>query len=467
MKALPPPPATVAHDIIDAERALFRLPGLRRVRILGINALSVLHRHAPELVDLLRFGGTVELLLLDPETEWFRLRQDHEEIYRGRVADRLLAVMCASISIVRDILNQMLHQHDYDIETVGYQLHFRLHDRKPNASMLYAEGPEDSYVLFRDLSRLAQGVRLPQTGTLAAANPSHPNPLFDEQRGQFLEVWQSATPVRLERLRSDFKIVAPGKSDVPHLYAQAVDIHSKGRLDEATNLYAEVLRLDAPQSPSPHQNALAKRFSPEVFVTPQEPFALKDVVVTFHPEPSRRLIGYHLIWEDDIDFLTDNDPADHEIVWVKYSKDERVEAAWAYWHGEILTTAEAVPGANANGGRIKVAVQWGKHGSLLASWHEKIGIDQALAAYPEYETLQFKRLTVGRLPAQGHYADRWPVRFEGNQDQFTDFSVEVDVVRKLEEHQMVVVTRYPNAVLTGWHLPYNVRPKRDWPLDGP
>ena len=40
-----------------------------------------------------------------------------------------------------------------------------------------------------------------------------------------------------------------------------------------------------------------------------------------------------------------------------------------------------------------------------------------------------------------------------------------DVTSRLEEHQMIVVTRYPNAVLTGWHLPYNVRPKRDWPLE--
>lgn len=57
------------------------------------------------------------------------------------------------------------------------------------------------------------------------------------------------------------------------------------------------------------------------------------------------------------------------------------------------------------------------------------------------------------------------MRFEGNQHRFTNFSVEVDVLLTLEEHKMVTVTRYPNAMLTGWHLPYNVCPKRDWPLD--
>ncbi len=36
---------------------------------------------------------------------------------------------------------------------------------------------------------------------------------------------------------------------------------------------------------------------------------------------------------------------------------------------------------------------------------------------------------------------------------------------KLDEHQMIVVSRYANAVISQWYLPYNIRPKDDWPRD--
>ena len=209
---------------------------------------------------------------------------------------------------------------------------------------------------------------------------------------------------------------------------------------------------------------MAKRFLPRVYATKSEPFALKDLVVVIHPDAARRLVGYHLLWEDDIDFLNDRDAADHEVAWVKYARDLSVEAAWSYWHSTILTTSQAVADANANDFRLRVNAQWGKHGSLLASWQEKVGIDAGVPGHAGLETLQFNRLkTEGRFPAVGHFAERWPERFEGELEDFVTFPVEVDVRKMIDENPMIAVSSYANAVLSQWFLPYNIRPKTDWP----
>ena len=210
---------------------------------------------------------------------------------------------------------------------------------------------------------------------------------------------------------------------------------------------------------------MAQRFMPRVFTTRTEPFELKDVVVVIHPDESLRLIGYHLFWQDDIDYLTDNDPADHEVVWVRYSRELAVEGAWSYWHDTILHTAKSVPHANANGGRVGVNVQWGKHGSLLEGWEEKIGIDARLSEHPDHPPLEFSRLREGRYKADVPYGDRWPERFDGELADFVGFQNEIDLLERLAEHQMVAVGRFANALVARWFLPYNFRPKHDWPHD--
>jgi len=57
------------RDSQQAEQELLGRPGIERVRILGINALGILHRHAADLTEILRGGGTLEVLLLDPESD--------------------------------------------------------------------------------------------------------------------------------------------------------------------------------------------------------------------------------------------------------------------------------------------------------------------------------------------------------------------------------------------------------------
>src|SRR5262249_23488311 len=113
---------------------------------------------------------------------------------------------------------------------------------------------------------------------------------------------------------------------------------------------------------------LVRRFAPRVYTTPTEFFPLKDFAVIVHP--SERLIAYHFFWEDDIDFPEDNDPCDHELIWVRYSADKRsIEGVLTYYHGKILEGGQAaMEDARANGMRPRVNIQWGKHGSLLVGW---------------------------------------------------------------------------------------------------
>ncbi len=447
-------------DILKAEQELFARRDVWRVRIMGINALGILHRHQGELLAILQGGGSVDVLLLDHHSDAFRERRDTEEMRHGRVANRLLKEMEASMAILRDILNILLHEYKRDIGALGQRFQVRFCDRTPTFSLLFVETEDGAQCLRRDLSPLPQVVVGPADGVLYGGGEA-----YQRNLRKFTAVWNEADPAPLNLLESDLVVVSPEKEDVPHIYAQAIDLHEQRRLDEASELYRTVLQLDKPGQPTEDQVSLARRFLPRVHTTRREPFDLRDLVVVIHPEAGRRLIGYHLMWEDDIDYLNDNDPADHEVVWIRYTEDGKIEGAWAFWHNQILTTARAVPDANAHGGRVRVNSQWGKHGSLLEGWREKIGIDQRLPAHPEFVTLEFTRLAKHRKAADGAYADRWPRRFEGDLADFTDFAVEIDMEKKLGEHDMIVVSRHANAVISQWYLPYNIRPKDDWPPD--
>src|SRR5262245_37580377 len=93
--------------------------------------------------------------------------------------------------------------------------------------------------------------------------------------------------------------------------------HLQRRLDEAAVYYLKLLQLAPSSEPTPEQEMSILRFAPRVFQVPSDPFPLKDVVAVHHPQQS--IIAYHFFWSDDIDFPEDNDPCDHELVWVRYN----------------------------------------------------------------------------------------------------------------------------------------------------
>ena len=212
-------------------------------------------------------------------------------------------------------------------------------------------------------------------------------------------------------------------------------------LDEASDGYESVLELDPPRDPSAAQRALVQRLAPRVLTTETEPFVLRDVAAVLHPDAP--VIAYHLFWDDDIDFPDDNDPSDHEVVWIRYRPDGTLAGFWTYLHGRILDGGEpALRDAAANAGRPAVLVQWGKHGSMpLGSEGQTIeaaATETEAGFYPvgtpisleRYNRGTFEKLSTAGARAADHPLARrggWPRAFTGSWAAFSRFERALDI----------------------------------------
>lgn len=261
-----------------------------------------------------------------------------------------------------------------------------------------------------------------------------------------------------------------------------VAYHLRRCLDDASREYTRALELDPPRDLTDEEWQLARRFAPRVYVTASEFFPLKDFAVILHP--AERLIAYHFFWEDDIDFPEDNDPCDHELMWVRYSPDRMsIEKIWTYFHGRMLAGGEAaLSDARRNRMRPRVNVQWGKHGSMPAGWEElKIIGDRGDAEnkyYPVDQPISLKRYNEGtfrklseegrRLPAHplGRRAG-WPKRFSGTWNDFINFSRIIEPLDWLDKNKLAAVSRWNSATVNQHFLRYNFRPKTEWPVEDP
>lgn len=257
-----------------------------------------------------------------------------------------------------------------------------------------------------------------------------------------------------------------------------VEHHLQRSLDAASREYARALELDPPRTPTPGQLEIVHRFAPRVHAQRDEFFPLKDFAAILHPD--ERLIAYHLFWEDDIDFPEDNDPCDHEVMWVRYSADTRsLEQVWTYFHGRILEGGEpALRDARAHGMRARVNAQWGKHGSMPAGWEslpilantgdiewQYLTRDKPITLKQYNEATHRKLSTEGRRLLDHPMARRlgWPRRFNGTWEDFVDFSRLVETREFLDRAKMVQVSRWNSATIDQHFLPYNFRPKTEWP----
>jgi hypothetical protein len=253
-------------------------------------------------------------------------------------------------------------------------------------------------------------------------------------------------------------------------HQRGVEHHNRRCLDDASREYARALALDPPRDLTAQEWQLVRRFAPRLYVQPTEFFPLKDFAVILHP--SARLIAYHLFWEDDIDFPEDNDPCDHEVLWVQYANDRQtIEKFWTYFHGHLLESgAAALQEARRHHRRPRINVQWGKHGSLLVGWEAMTvtGENNGQAVtLRQYNQRDFQRLSnQGRRLAEHPLGQRlgWPLKFTGGWAEFINFSRLVDPLTLLNKTRMAKVTRWNSATLNQHFLPYNFRPKTEWPV---
>ena len=260
----------------------------------------------------------------------------------------------------------------------------------------------------------------------------------------------------------------------PHHQA-GVAYHLRRCLDDASREYAKALALERPRELTAEEWTLVRRFAPRIYVARSEFFPLKDFAAILHPE--KRLIAYHLFWEDDIDFPEDNDPCDHELMWIQYSEDRSsLERVWTYFHGRILDGGkEALEDAKRYRMRPRVNVQWGKHGSMPVNWHDlKILRDSSPAGSEPISLKTYNEETFRTLSTDGRRLPDhplgvragWPRRFSGDWAAFSDFSRLVDPLELLDRKRMALVSRWNSATINQHFLTYNFRPKTEWPLEG-
>ena len=116
--------------------------------------------------------------------------------------------------------------------------------------------------------------------------------------------------------------------------------------------------MPAALSPDDSRTRLARALAPLLYVQRDEWFPLSRAVAVVHP--TRPIIAYHLLWQDDVHgaWIPFTVPTDEEIVWVGYDPSGAPTDIWTYWHGTILHADWRGLGTPA------IDVQWGKHGSM-------------------------------------------------------------------------------------------------------
>jgi hypothetical protein len=247
-------------------------------------------------------------------------------------------------------------------------------------------------------------------------------------------------------------------------------------LDEASAEYAAALGRSA--APPDRSGAGLASAAPRVFVTST------TVACATSPwlHPTQPVIAYHFFWDDDIDYPDDNEPSDHEVVWVRYRPDGALDRLWTYFPGRILDGGEAAKqDAAAHDMRPAVMVQWGKHGSMPIGW-EALSIEAEAGEtessyYPvgvpitleRYNQGTFRKLSTEGARAAGNplaVRDGWPRTFTGSWEDFSRFDRPVDVLGRLQATSMVIVSRWNSASINQRFLRYNFRPKTEWPVEG-
>ena len=193
---------------------------------------------------------------------------------------------------------------------------------------------------------------------------------------------------------------------------------------------------------------LARRLAPLLYLQRDEWFPLERAVAVVHP--TRPIIGYHLLWRDDVHgaWIPFTVPTDEEIVWIGYDPSGAPTDVWTYWHGKVLHAdwrGRATPA---------VDVQWGKHGSLPRG---TLRADLPLTAKP----VSFYAMTWIGLPDiwLGNLTRPGPFCFCKSFKRYNEFTKPLLLGERVD---LIAYTENPTAALLGlFGKPFSK--KRPWP----
>jgi hypothetical protein len=193
---------------------------------------------------------------------------------------------------------------------------------------------------------------------------------------------------------------------------------------------------------------LARALAPVLYLQVDEMFPLSRAVAVVHP--TRRVIAYHLLWQDDVHgaWIPYTVPTDEEVAWVGYDSTGAPSDLWTYWHGDILHADWRDHGTPA------IDVQWGKHGSLP---HGIIESDlprlRTLNTFYALHFIGLPDILLGKLTRPG------PWGFFHSYGRYRDFS---RTMRLGDSLDVVIRTAHPHDALGAvFGRPYSN--KVQWP----
>lgn len=185
-----------------------------------------------------------------------------------------------------------------------------------------------------------------------------------------------------------------------------------------------------------------------LYLQRDEWFRLERVVAVLHP--NRPIIGYYLLWRDDVHgaWIPFTKATDEEIVWVGYDSTNAPVDVWTFWHGQIVH-------ADWRGrGTVLVDVQWGKHGSLPRGLVNEDPIwPRTLSYFWVASWVGLPDIWLGRITRKG------PLCFCRSYGRYTAFDRPVAIGPNID---IVVRASDPDAILGAvFGRPYSE--KQPWP----
>ena len=192
----------------------------------------------------------------------------------------------------------------------------------------------------------------------------------------------------------------------------------------------------------------ARALAPVLYLQRDEWFHLERVVAVQHP--NRPIIGYYLLWRDDVQgaWIPRTKATDEEIVWVGYDSTHAPTDVWTYWHGTILH-------ADWRGrGPVAIDVQWGKHGSLPRGKETDGPVwPRTLTNFWVSSWVTLPDVLLGRLSRRG------PLCFCHGFERYRTFDRPLTIADRID---VVARVENPDAVLGAvFGRPYSQ--KRAWP----